>query len=396
MNTLPPRSTCSACGTSPVNHRVARFFNIVDEIIAKTAGTLFSSFHIPYENTLADMTYGWLAEFLLITHLARTNTDKNKAVTGRSGLIWEEATRRGIEMEQIIFRGKPLEQYRARINGRWFYFESLPIPSHLPQRGYAWADDKLLLAQRLEAAGIPTPKARCVASWSDTLRAFEELPKPVIVKPRLGSRGRHTTTHITTLAELRSAYDLAKEIARELVIEEHLFGSVCRATVVGGKLVGFFRADPPRVVGDGVHTIAELIEEKNKTKHERLGAVEITGDLISCIARRGYTLESVLPENVLLDLSAKTGRFYGGTTKEMLLETHPSMHTFFEKAAQVVDAPIIGFDLITTDPTSDPDSVRWGVIECNSLPFIDLHYYALEGEPNNIAPHIWDLWNNSN
>lgn len=393
MNTLPSRSVCSACGTSPVNHRLARLTNIIDEFVTKTAGTFFSPVHIPYQNTLVDITYGLLAKFFIITGLARLSTDREKAATGRSELIWEEAARRGIDMEQLVFRGKYLDQYRAHVNGRWTYFESLPIPPWLSQRGYMWVDDKLLLAERLEAKDIPVPKARCVASWSGAERAFSELAKPVIVKPRLGSRGRHTTTHIHTLAELRLAHDLAKQIARELVIEEHLFGSVCRATIVGGKLVGFFQANPPRVEGDGTHTVQELITEKNAMRHERLGAVEITDDLISCIARRGYTLESVLPENTTLDLSAKTGRFYGGTTKEMLPEVHPKMHEVFEKAAALVDAPVVGFDLITTDPTSDPDSVRWGIIECNSLPFIDLHYYALEGEPNNIAPHIWNLWN---
>lgn len=218
------------------------------------------------------------------------------------------------------------------------------------------------------------------------------MQKPVIVKPRRGSRGRHTTTRIETLEELRTAYDLAREIAREVVIEEHFFGSVCRATVVGGKLVGFFRADPPQVVGDGVHTIGELIIEKNRTRHERLGEVLITDDLISFIARAGYSLTDVLPRDVVLDLSAKTGRFYGGHTREMLPEVHLKMHEIFAKAAGVTRAPVAGFDLIINNPENDPDTERWGIIECNSLPFIDLHFYALHGEPIDVAKHIWDLW----
>ena len=53
---------------------------------------------------------------------------------------------------------------------------------------------------------------------------------------------------------------------------------------------------------------------------------------------------------------------------------------------------VAGFDSIIPDPTQPADSQHWGIIECNTLPFIDLHYYALEGKPQNIAGMIWDLW----
>jgi D-alanine-D-alanine ligase-like ATP-grasp enzyme len=362
--------------------------NIVDEVLEKSLGAL----RIPHEQVMERALYGWMTVALHTIGLVRWNSDVTKVSSGRSELIWREATRRGIPMEQVVFLGNPIEQYRARFDGRWVYFDSIPVPPALARENRSWIDDKLALAHKLEEHGLSVPKARGVTSWSEAERAFTEMQKPVIVKPRRGSRGRHTTTRIETLLELRAAYDLAREIAREVVIEEHLFGSVCRATVVDGELVGFFRADPPQVVGDGVHTIGELIEEKNRTRHERLGEVLITDDLISFIRRAGYTLESVLPHGVVLDLSAKTGRFYGGHTREMLPEVHPKMHEIFAKAAAVVGAPVAGFDLISANPQSDPDAERWGIIECNSLPFIDLHYYALHGEPVDVAKHIWDLW----
>ena len=56
-------------------------------------------------------------------------------------------------------------------------------------------------------------------------------------------------------------------------------------------------------------------------------------------------------------------------------------------------APVVGFDLIMEDPTEDPETQRIGIIECNSLPFIDLHYFALEGPVINLAENVWDLWN---
>ena len=183
-------------------------------------------------------------------------------------------------------------------------------------------------------------------------------------------------------------------IAHTLVVEEHLYGSVYRATVVGGKLVGFFRADPPRITGDGTHTIRELIEIQNASRPERIREIVINDDTLAFIARKGYTTESVLPLGEVLDLTAKTGRFYGGYTKEMLPEVHEKIHDYFRRAGEAVEASVVGFDVIIPNPTEDPGTQKWGIIEANSLPFIDLHYFAFEGEPVNPAYAIWELWEN--
>ena len=394
----PKKNPCAACGTSPVNHPLFYFGSALESTIEKTMRFLFGWIHVSREGKIANTITAGLVSCFRIVGLARFDTDTEKAVSGRSKLIWEEANRRGIPMQQIVMFGKHLEQYRAKIGGSWIYFQSIPIPFWLPQDGYDWMDDKFALGSHLEKAGIRAPKVMHGWSWFKIRRAFADFKKPVIIKPRSGSRGRHTTTNIHTEAELRSAYKLARMIAPELVMEEHLYGSVYRATVVAGKLSGFFRADPPQITGDGKQTIKQLIEEKNIQKNndplkkEKLGDIAINDDLISFIARLGYTLESIPPHNLTLDLSAKTGRLYGGYTREMLDEVHPKMHEIFARAGKAIQAPIVGFDLIIERPTEDPDTQTWGIIEANSLPFIDLHYFALEGKPNNIAIAIWDVW----
>lgn len=391
---------CSACGTSPVNHRLFFTSSIIDNVLTTTMGVLFGWVRVPREGVIANAVNAGMVGFFRLLSLAHFSTDIEKAASGRSKLIWEEATRRGIRMEQIVMFGKYLEQYRARIGGGWIYFQSIPIPHWLPQKGYDWLDDKYKLSKKLSARGVAAPKAEYMLTWYGARHAFARLTKPVIVKPRSGSRGRHTTTNINTPAELRSAYSLAKMIAPALVMEEHLFGSVYRATVIHNELVGFFRADPPQIAGDGTHTVSELITQKNTQKNadpvkkELLGDIEMSDDLISFIARSGYTTESILPKGTVLDLSAKTGRLYGGYTREMFPEIHPKFHEIFRRAGEAVEASIVGFDLIIKDPTADPDTQAWGIIECNSMPFIDLHYFALEGTPINIAKNIWDLWQN--
>jgi cyanophycin synthetase len=385
-------SSCSACGTAPVNHKFFYYESIVDSILNTLSKTLFGWAKMKGEGPITDIFMSGLIGFFKLIGLAKYSDDITLVASGRSELIWLEANRRNIKMQQIIMFGNPLEQYRAKINNRWVYFQSIPIPPWLPQGGYEWLDDKFILTEKLNASGIRAPHAKSVSSFRQAKKAFAELTKPVIIKPRSGSRGRHTTTNITTEAELKNAYDIGKQIAYSLVVEEHLFGSVYRATVINNKLVGFFRTSPPNVTGDGIHSINELIELKNKNKPEGISDIVINEDVTSFIARKNYTLESILPKDEILDVTAKTGRFCGGYTKEMFPEIHPKFHEIFAKAGKVVQASIVGFDLIIGDPTSDPDTQVWGVIECNSMPYIDLHYYAYEGTPLDLSKNVWDLW----
>ena len=256
-------------------------------------------------------------------------------------------------------------------------------------------DDKVVLKEEFSKYNIPIPKYFSLPFRQDTdeniENVFSKLQKPIIVKPRTGSRGRHTTTNINSLEQLREGIKIARKICSQLVVEEHLTGSVCRATIVDGVLAGFYKAETPTIVGDGKKTIRELIEEKNNFRHKRIEQINISPELRDHISRSGFIIDDVLPDQFLLSLTHRIGRLLG-TTKEMLDELHPSFIPILEKAFNVTGLAVAGFDAIIPDPTRPADSQRWGIIECNTLPFIDLHYYALEGKPKNIAGMIWDMW----
>jgi D-alanine-D-alanine ligase-like ATP-grasp enzyme len=161
---------------------------------------------------------------------------------------------------------------------------------------------------------------------------------------------------------------------------------------VNGTLVGFFQGDPPRVVGDGKRTIRELIAKQNVGKHDRVQEIVVREEHELFLARQGYTLDSALTTGARIDLTHRTGRLFGGETRELLNTVHPSMRAYLERAARILQTPVVGIDLIIEDPVSDPDTQRWGIIEANSLPYIDLHYLPLYGEPSNVASAVWDLW----
>lgn len=403
-------TACPYCGDSPVRH----WETFLSESIASAANQWLAfpgstALHEFAEQVSPGFACFFIALFRAVG-AASFSQDISRARTLRSALIWREAQRRGISMEQCIAFGKPTEWYRARMSGRlkpdlvrtgtvkdglahvgWHYFESIPLPPELSRAGHRWLDDKHTLKERLRRAGIPVPRSFVVRNARAAHTAFEKIGAPVVVKPCTGSRGRHTTVFVRDPASLERAFACARQLNHFVVIEEYLLGSVCRATVVAGVLRGFLKADPPTVVGDGKSSIAELIAEKNRTRSARVAEVLIRPELVEYVARQGYALSELLPRGHQLPLLFRTGRLFGGETREMLSEVHPQFRAAFEKAGRIADAPVVGFDAIIPDPARAPEGQKWGIIEANSLPFIDLHDFALSGAPANVASHIWDL-----
>lgn len=393
--TLEPKikkSHCSYCGDAPVNHTLS----YVESLISANFDRHITSTMKYVPKFMKDFVDGFLL-FLFKTfcffNMAHLSGDIDKATSFRSRVIWEEARKRGILMEQVVLFGKYMDIYRANLNGKIIYFESLPIQPEFLEVKKNW-DDKIVLKEEFGKHNIPIPFYKKLPPFSgkNLEVVFKGIPVPVIVKPQIGSRARHTVTGIQNLAQFSDAVAVVRQISSYIVIEEHLDGHVCRATVVGGKLAGFYRGCAPSVVGDGKKKIRELIEDKDNERQSRVEPVRIGEELEQYIARQGFSINDVLPEQKVLLLSHRIGRLFGGTTKEMIDELHPSFIPIFEKAAKITGLSIAGFDAIIPDPTQDQSSQKWGIIECNTLPFIDLHYYALEGKPRNIAGMVWDLW----
>lgn len=388
---MKKKKTCQQCGNNQTNHNISWISNTLSVLLEPIDSIVLGSML----GRLADALLRYMTKPYLYTlrtlRLISWNTDKEKALTKRSYVIWEEAEKRGIRMEQLVIFKRPVEFYRAFLNNKTLYFESIPQTKKGYTASLTWMDDKLRLKKNLNKKNIPTPQGGSAYTFAQAKAIFEKIQHPVIIKPRIGSRGRHTTTYIETLEDLQKAYTSAKKLCFFVIVEEHLIGSVYRGTCVNNTVYGILEGAPPHISGDGIHTIRTLIETKNKLCRETpIKDVIINDSLEVFLKRIGYTLETILPAGKKIDLSEKIGISYGGTSRELFTETHPKVIYYITEAAVLVDGGVIGFDFIIQDPTKDPETQKWGIIECNSLPFINLHHDPLYGESISIASKVWD------
>jgi cyanophycin synthetase len=380
--------TCLYCGNNPIPHFQHKLHESMDIMFEPIRRYFFISSIGKIADKITDLIGLGLFYVLKPLGLIKINTDIDKIIYPRAQVLWEEALRRKIRIEEIKPFNQSIDLYRAHLNGKWMYFMNLPRLETITGSNLNWVDDKYLLKKKLLENHLPVAPGGSFTTLESAIKAFEVLNKPVIVKPRAGSRGRHTTTSVYTVEDLTKAFRVAKQLCHWVIVEEHLFGDVQRGTVIGGKLVGVLGGSPPRVTGDGQHTIAELIKIKDSQRPPKVKEIKVNPYFMQ---RAGLTMETILEKDKTVDLSEKIGVNYGGTSYDCTPQTHPDTKAMLEKAGKILNCSILGFDFIIPDITKSYKEQKCGIIECNGAPFIQLHHDPLIGESINAAKYVWDL-----
>ena len=399
MKSSPQKTlVCKECGSSPVPHTITYTSIVVDSIFR----SVFSSDEGIHRNfiervnrlisTFEPKLYEISTRFGMGSFIDKPD-DKTFLI---GHVLWEEATRRNIKMREFRPGGLSRNLFVAKLkDGTNISFQGIPIPNHTTQH-VSWTDNKAILKERFTELGFPVAKGDRAFTETRALKIFSELSKPVIVKPHIGSSSRHTTLHINTNEDLIRAFLIAKQVSPFALIEEELVGPVYRATVVDGRFRAALRRDQPHVFGDGTHTIRELIEEANK--HPKRGGpyfskISITSDTGAELLNQNYSLESIPEKGIRVTLHQKVNWSLGGTTADVTNETHSDNIKLFEDVARVLQASTVGIDFIIGDiKNSWKNEPRSGIIECNSMPFFDNHHLPFEGEPQNVAGAIWEMY----
>lgn len=319
----------------------------------------------------------------------------DERTTGRARVFWQECERRGIKVWEFQALGKGRELFVAEHGGKVTAFDNLPRPGYRESDSIHWMDDKARMRKEFQKAGIPVARGGKYFFFRTLSRDFKNLTPPVIIKPHTGSRSRHTTTHIETLEQLRTAFKKAKQLSPFVVMEEEHEGFVFRGTLIGGMVAGVLRREPPFVTGDGVSTVFQLIEKENAhpMRDENIFHKIILGDEAEIeLARQGLFLSDIPDAGRAVMFAQKSSRGLGGGITDVTDIIHPDNLEILKNIHRVLRDPLVGVDFMMKDITKSwKEQPRSGVIECNSMPFIDLHHFPLRGQPRNLAAALCDL-----
>lgn len=271
------------------------------------------------------------------------------------------------------------------------------ITSNTSLIGVETAGNKRLTKMMLEDAGVPVPRGTVVRKLASAVEDAEWLGYPVVIKPHDGHHGKGVTTNIANEQELVEAFERAKETSDKVIVEHYFTGNDYRLLVVDGKFVAAAKRKPAEVIGDGQHTIAELIDIENLNPdrgygHEnvmtRLKVSSVTEHLLE---KSGYTMDTVLKdgENFYLELTANLST--GGSAEDVTNDVHKTNRFLAERIAKIVGLDIAGIDVMA-ETISKPISKAGGaVIEVNAAPGLRMHLSPAKGSPRNVAVPIIDM-----
>lgn len=388
---------CPDCGPATVSHVVERWsvwIDILFSYITWPPRKIYEGIR-PFFAWLRPgrmaPTFFYICAGLGLGNIVKRADDKSN---WRTKVIWEEAERRGIVMQEFRPFGLPRDILFATYGNDTQLFDGLPRPRNARDTSINWMDDKGVILKKFRHAGVPVPRGGSARTWRQAEKIFNAVGTTVIVKPAIGSRSRHTYLGITDLASLRKAFIKAKQLSPYVVVEEELSGFVFRITLIGGQLAGVMRREPPHVMGDGKHTVRELAETENKNplRHGPIfHELPLDGeDTVAILKEQSLSMTSVPEKGRMVILHPKVSRAYGASTTE-IEDIHPENKKMFLKIGAVLDDPLVGVDFMIPDMARPWQEQKCGVIECNSLPFIDLHHYPLKGPARNVAAMVWDL-----
>jgi len=273
------------------------------------------------------------------------------------------------------------------------------ITSKTPHVAVEIAQDKEQTQQLLRDLGLPVPEQRVVRSADDAVAAAAALDGPVVCKPLDGNHGRGISIDLRTEAAVREAFEVALEEARDggVVVELFVPGHDHRMLVVDGRLVAVAKRVPGHVVGDGEHTVAELVDIVNEDPrrgvgHEKvLTRLELDRQAHELLAEKGHAPDTVLPDGEVLYLRTTANLSTGGTAIDLTDRVHPDNRTMAERAVGAVGLDVGGVDFLTEDVSQSWKEVGGAIVEVNAAPGFRMHVAPSEGQPRDVAGAVMDM-----
>ncbi|MFJ5295379.1 N-acetylglutaminylglutamine synthetase [Pseudomonas sp. NPDC088368] len=377
---VDPQCTRPGVGEVLVRHLIEHF---------QSRGLAYLDLSVLHDNQQAKNLYGKLGFRNLPTFaIKRKNGINEKLFLGPgpqadfnpyARIIVEEAHRRGIEVQvddaeaglfTLIHGGR-------RIRCR----ESL---SDLTTAvSMTLCQDKRLTNKVLKAAGLELPVQQLAGNADDNL-AFLDEHERIVVKPVDGEQGQGVAVDLRTIEDVQAAVERARQFDSRVLLESFHDGFDLRIVVIGFDVVAAAIRRPAEIMGDGRHTIGQLIEAQSRRRAAATGGeskIPMDDETRRTVEDAGFTFDSVLPADQRLAVRRTANLHTGGCLEDVTAILHPVLKDAAIRAARALDIPVVGLDLMV--PAADqPDYV---FIEANERCGLANH------EPQPTAERFVDL-----
>lgn len=251
----------------------------------------------------------------------------------------------------------------------------------------------------LSDLGLPVPLQRIVYSAAEAIQAARKIGWPVVVKPLDANHGRGVSINLTKDDEVSAAFAEAELHSKSaaILVESFVTGFDHRMLVVNNKLVAVAKRVPGHVVGDGKHTIGQLVATVNQDPRRGIGhqkvltMLEIDNQAKRLIADAAHTIDTVLPAGEVFYLRSTANLSTGGTAIDLTDVVHPDNRDMAERAIMAVGLDVGGVDFLIEDITRSYKEIGGAIVEVNAAPGFRMHVAPSEGQPRDVAGAVIDM-----
>ena len=258
---------------------------------------------------------------------------------------------------------------------------------------------KVTTSKMLNEQGIPTPTFieynNHMSVDTNVNIISNTLNFPMVAKPTSGYGGNAVHVDLNTTKELKNALESIisdkyyKKLIRKrnkddttLMVENMVRGKNYRIIAYKDKVYSVIERQKPAVVGNGVHTLGELADDRSKYtlkiyNHE-VNKNDIGADMLS---DQNVTLDSIIPKGKKIYLTHLISLHTASVPLKIELDKiHPENVKMFSSINSVLGTQITGIDFMTED-LMVPYYIDGHIMEVNSSPgFI----YQCAIDPDNV------------
>ena len=262
-------------------------------------------------------------------------------------------------------------------------------------------DNKAATKLLLSKVGVNTPHGETYSSERECLAEFPRLhDQAFVIKPQNSNYGLGISIFPKgcDLTEFKTAIRLAFKEDSSVIIEEFVEGTELRFYVQDGKVLAVCERQPAQVIGDGLHTIEELIQIENHnplrgpSHYAPLSFLTLSEAELNFLQNQQITSETIPSEGQTVLLRKNSNVSTGGIAIDRTDQVHPAFIEIASLTAKAMGACLCGVDIIIKDFEQNPSSTNpYAVLETNYNPMITLHQFPAQGKARNLTTPLLEL-----
>lgn len=273
------------------------------------------------------------------------------------------------------------------------------IPSSSDKKGIRLCKDKMKTENLLSTNEISTTESILLEEkdYDKGLEIAKKSQRPLVLKPLNMYGGRGITLDVDesnfefAWNNAKKEYDETTKIFKVL-LQPILSGVETRMLVVENKFNSAILRVPANIVGDGLHTVNELINKKNTARmmnpHLKRLPIKISDVVKHNLEQLGKTLNSILEKDEIVFLHNSSNISLGGDSYEISHLVGDSLKKLAEDTIKVIPGiSTAGVDIMFETFNDSSASV----LEVNPGANLRMHHYPLKGEPKTPVNDLIDL-----